>query len=237
VGVFKRAKEKGMTDMEAALQAREATLDFGRMGDSIKSLNQIIPFFNAGLQAADKFMRSFRQYPQIMLIKGLLSITLPSIILSSYYLFFADEDDRNEYLEIPDYQKAQFWHFKAFGQWWKLPKPFTAGRLFGGVAETFINFVYRQDKQAAEEIVTKGLFEFTASIVPVQDWGGSLMPPLLKVAIENATNYSFFMKRNIYAPYLSRYDNFMRYGKNTGEFLKLMGETFNVSHNHPRRAF
>ncbi|MDR1195733.1 MAG: hypothetical protein LBL00_04555 [Endomicrobium sp.] len=229
VAVFKRAKEHGMSDIEAALQAREATLDFGRMGEQVKAANQIIPFLNAGIQAADKFLRTFKQHPEMMLIKGLATITLPSLIMSAYYLFFAPDDERNEYLEIPDYQKAQFWHFKAFGQWWKLPKPFTAGRLFGGLPEQFVNFVYRKDSRAAQEIITKGLFELAQSIIPVDDYGASLMPPLIKVAVENITNYNFFMRRNIYPSYLEGYDNFMKYGKNTGEFLKLLGETLDIS--------
>jgi hypothetical protein len=53
-GVYQKTKNKGASDIEAAAAAREATLDFARMGSAIKFLNRLIPFFCQPYQAWQK---------------------------------------------------------------------------------------------------------------------------------------------------------------------------------------
>ncbi|MDR1951991.1 MAG: hypothetical protein LBQ37_00560 [Elusimicrobiota bacterium] len=232
IGVFKAAKEKGLTDAQAGFEAREATLDFARMGTAIKYANQIVPFLNAGIQGVDTMWRAFKGNKLGFTMKGLLALTLPSMIMEVWYLCYADDDDRDEFLEIPEYERNIYWFFKTKGKWIKIPKPFSLGFIFGSVPERIIESVYKRaqginDKSAREEL-WEILMGVIASVSPIQDVG-FVIPPIVKVPIENMSNYSFFMERNLYSPYLDKLPASERYNANTSNIAKWIGKNTNTS--------
>lgn len=56
---YKMCREAGMNPQKAFYAAMDITVNFRRNGINSKTLNQFIPFFNAGVQATDKMMRYF----------------------------------------------------------------------------------------------------------------------------------------------------------------------------------
>ena len=66
---------KPLTAQEAALVSRDITLDFSRRGSHTKKANQVIAFFNATIQGADKMARAFKEDPRGMTVKTMLYIT------------------------------------------------------------------------------------------------------------------------------------------------------------------
>ena len=88
LGEFKKAKAKGKSAREAALDAREVTLDFARMGTSIKGINSVVAFYNASVQGTDKYLRSMRADPIGTTLRTVASVTVPSMI------FYAHEPGR-----------------------------------------------------------------------------------------------------------------------------------------------
>lgn len=56
---YKMCREAGMNPQKAFYAAMDITVNFRRNGINSKTLNQFIPFFNAGLQATDKMIRYF----------------------------------------------------------------------------------------------------------------------------------------------------------------------------------
>ncbi len=56
---YKMCREAGMNPQKAFYAAMDITVNFRRNGINSKTLNQFIPFFNAGVQATDKMIRYF----------------------------------------------------------------------------------------------------------------------------------------------------------------------------------
>lgn len=226
IGIYAREKLDSPA-LIAALEAREGTLDFGRSGKQGRFVNRYIPFFNAGVQGVDKLVRTFQKNPAIASIKCLSAITLPSILLTGYYLYAAPDDDRNEYLEIPQWQKDMYWCFKVGDNWWRVPKPFEIGYIFGSLPERFMNWAYSRELPEGKELfdIVGGLFNSTS---PITDVGG-FMPPLLRVAVENLSNYNFFTGKELYPKYLDDLEPAERKKKYTSETAQILGQKLNMS--------
>ena len=92
-----------------AVDSRDITLDFTRKGPVSAQANQIIAFWSANAQDAEKFGRTFKKDPKGLLLRSLIGITLPTLLLELYY---RDDED---YQNIPHWQKNLFWIIKAGG--------------------------------------------------------------------------------------------------------------------------
>ncbi len=221
VGVFKRSKQRGKNDLEAMYDALEGTVNFGRGGRITKTANRYIPFLNAGVQGVDRMVRAFKENPIETITMGVATITVPDLLLTNYYL---TSDDKDEYLNIPRWQRDIFFMFKVGDHWVAYPKPFTLGYAFGSVPSRFLEYAYTQDKNAYKEMVT-GLL---GSVSPVNDVSGA-MPQTLKVPMEIMSNYSFFFNNHFYPEYLDKRKPADRYNQNTSEVAKMLGERFELS--------
>lgn len=229
VGVYAKAQRLGVEGLEAALMSREATLDFARGGVVAKNINQYIPFFNAGVQSVDKLLRTFKENPKATMFWGMATITVPSLILSGYYLYGAPEDERREYLEIPQWQKDLFWVFKdPSGQWRRVPKPFSFGYLFGSIPERFMTWGYQGNKPEMQNFWLDFVMGVGGTLSPVYD-PSALLPPLVKTTIEDITNYNFFTGRNIYPAWMDRLEPEKRANKYTSETARAIGGLLGVS--------
>jgi hypothetical protein len=229
VGVYGKAQRLGVQGLEAALMSREATLDFARGGVVAKNINQYIPFFNAGVQSVDKLLRTFKENPKATMFWGMATITVPSLILSGYYLYGAPEDERREYLEIPQWQKDMFWVFKdPSGQWRRVPKPFSFGYLFGSIPERFMTWGYQGNKPEMQNFWLDFVMGVGGTLSPVYD-PSALLPPLVKTTIEDITNYNFFTGRTIYPAWMDRLEPERRANKYTSETARAIGGLLNVS--------
>lgn len=228
IGIYSKSKAAGMSDIDAALEAREGTLDFARGGYKAKTINRYVPFFNAGMQGVDKLIRTFKSNPKATTAWAVGTITMPSVILTGYYLYGAPEDEREEYLEIPQWQKDLFWVFKVNDQWMMLPKPFTLGYVFGSVPERFMTWMYDEDKPEGKEFWLDTIKGIGGAFSPVYD-ASSLMPPMVKVAVESAANYNFFFGEDIYPEWMDNLEPELRKKPSTSDTAVLLGETFNTS--------
>ena len=61
--VFKGALERGLGAKDAAFVARDATIDFAKMGTWMRPLNQAIPFLNARVQGFVNLPRAIVNNP------------------------------------------------------------------------------------------------------------------------------------------------------------------------------
>jgi hypothetical protein len=220
VAVYKRGIGKGMSQIRAGFESREATVDFGRRGSKTKDINAVIAFFNAGIQGTDKMVRSAIKDPVGLTIKGVSTITIPSIL--SYLL---NKDDPG-YHEIPRWQKDLFWIFRVKDAYVRIPKPFAYGQVFGSVPERFMEYLDTKDPDSF-----KGLLDsLYSSVSPVSgDPASGLLATAAKPLIENATNWSFFKDRSLVSE--SRKDLLPadQYDKYTSETSKKIGELINYS--------
>lgn len=209
------------TSEEAALGARDVTLDFSRSGSNEygKFMNKTVAFWNATVQGTDKMIRSFKDNPVGFSSRVFMSITLPSIVL--YYM---NRDDPR-YQELPQWQKDLFWIIPTKDTLIRIPKPFEMGILFGTSVERMLQWMDSKDKSQAA--AKKQLKSFGGTV------GEALMPSWIPTAalpiIEWLTNYSMFMDRNLVSPSQEKLPNKLQYGPNTSAVGKYVGEKLDVS--------
>jgi len=228
VGVFGRALQEGQTPLQATMTSRDATLNFSRRGAKGKVLNRYVPFLNAGIQGVDKLVRTYKDNPKAAAFWSIATITIPSVTIAGYYLYGAPDDEKKEYLEIPQWQKDMFWVFKTEGEWHRVPKPFSIGYLFGSLPERVMTWAHDNDKPDGKEFWLNTVYGVAGAFMPVQDLP-SLLGPLMKTSIESITGYNFFMGREIYPDWMKRLDPEMRSNKYTNETAKAVGKAFKVS--------
>jgi hypothetical protein len=202
---------------EAALESRDITLDFSRRGTHTKRANQVIAFFNATIQGADKMARAFKEDPRGMTVKTMLYITLPSVML-----WYMNKDDER-YQELPQWEKDTFWIIPGKENMYRIPKPFEAGVLFGTSFERMLQYM-DDAKNNRKSVGFKGfggrVFD---SLAP------SFMPTAMIPAVETITNYSLFRQRNIIPQSQENLPARLQYGANSSEVAKFVGDKINVS--------
>ena len=226
LGIYNAMLRKGLTPTQAAFMSREGTLDFARGGRFTKQANRYLTFLNAGVQGTDRVLRTIATNPKQALKVG-MTMAMGQILLSGYYLYLAPDDDRQEYLEIPEYVKNVSYVFKVGDKWWKIPRPFAPGYIFEAIPEKFITWLATNEKPEGLKLFNfaKDLFTSASPITDPSDF----IPVLPKIWIENTANYNFFTERQIYPDYLNQYSPKERYNKNTSETAKLLGEKLNMS--------
>ena len=208
---------KPLTAREAALESRDITLDFSRRGSHTKKANQIIAFFNATIQGADKMARAFKENPRGMTVKTMLYITLPSILL-----WYMNKDDER-YQELPQWEKDTFWIIPGKENMYRIPKPFEAGVLFGTSFERMLQY-FDDAKNNRKSVGFKGFGDRVIdSLAP------SFMPTAMIPVVEAMTNYSLFRQRNIIPQSQENLPARLQYGANTSEVAKFVGDKINVS--------
>lgn len=215
VGLYGKARKKGATTLEAMAEAREGTLDFGRIGSQGRAINQIVAFWNANVQGIDKMRRAFMERPGRTTMKALLGITLPSIIL-----WFINRDDER-YKALPDWQKNFFWIIPVGddGPIIRIPKPFELGLIFGSLPERILDYIYENDPKKLVSIA--GAIRDGA--LP------SVMPTIALPGIEHLTNYSFFRERKLESLGIQRLPEGMRFTPYTTELAKTAGKATDIS--------
>jgi hypothetical protein len=213
IGEARLALNAGKSATQAAFDAREVTLDFQRAGAKARSLNKLSAFFNAKIQGNDKLIRTFIETPAKATLKATLYITLPSVIL---WLLNQDEEGWDE---IPQWQKDIFWLVKVDDTWYRIPKPFELGVLFGSIPERFLEYLKDNDPAGLQEVTRS----FITGLVP------NPIPTGVVPILENTTNYSFFLDRPIVSPSLENLPNQDQYTNTTSETAKLIGAAINYS--------
>lgn len=228
IGTYNAAKRKGMTDADAALQARDASIDFARGGSATKILNRYIPFLNAGFQGLDKMRRAATTNPKAFIAWGTATITVPSLVITGWYLHFAPEEDKKEYLEIPQWQKDLFWVVKVDGAWVRYPKPFTIGYAFGSLPERFLIWADSEGRTDGKELVVELTKGMASALSPVYDPSG-VMPSVFKTYVETVANYDFFRQQRVYPEWMESLPPEQRKSPYTSDTAVAIGEAIGYS--------
>ena len=213
LGEYGKARSKGKTIADAALSAKDITLDFSKAGIFGKSANKIVPFFNAAIQEPARLVQAFKESPAGTSARIGLFITAPSMLLWSM------NHDQEWYKELPQYQKDLFWIFKSGETVYRIPKPFGLGVFFGSGPERMLDHFYGKDPNAMS-MWAKTTFD---AFVP------NIMPTVFSALAEWNSNYSQFMERNIVPQKELKLPNAMQYGPDTSTLAKFIGEKTDTS--------
>jgi len=183
---FRRAKEAGASDVEAANASKDVTLNFARGGFKGRVANRLIPFYNAQIQDLDKFRREHDprnlKNASKVAAKGFLYITVPSLLT-----WWLGQDDE-EIQKLPEWRKQFFWNIRVGDQVFSLPKPFLLGQVYGTSVERALDYATDKDPNAV-----KKWFRDTLQMAnPLPLVNPSVMPAGFKPAVEAMANHSFF---------------------------------------------
>jgi hypothetical protein len=241
---FHRMRGRGAGNQEAALAARDVTIDFSRGGEFTKWANAFIPFFNVGFQAPAQIGRAlFNPTTAPKAWAGLVStVIIPTIGLEAYNRQF------KEYEDVPQYDKDRgLIIMDPRGSTGKI-NPET-GRVTPryvplnlrewspfaiAVREAMARTIYNEPNRDPREVayaVLKAVSPIdpptTPNLTPsVESFGKmalDVMPPAFRVGAELAGNYDRFRDRQIVPDALKRLPNDQQYTSDTSESAKLLG--------------
>lgn len=227
LGIFERAQGK-VSDIEAAFQSREGSIDFARRGAKTKVISALYTFLNARLQAIDKLVRTAIERPVETLSKIIAVAVIPSVI---NYLLNRDDP---YYWEIPQWQRDLFWIIPirrgtgVMGKkpiYLRIPKG-DVGVIFGTSTEKILESM---DKSRGGKLeLDKLAISIIKESMPISDIGGFL-PVAARVPVELMANEKFFYGRPIVSRGQELLEPREQYGPFTSETSKALGKVFNIS--------
>ncbi len=231
---FKSGIAGGEDVTEAAFKSRDISLDFAKAGNSVKVLNQVIPFLNAGIQGSEKLARLYRTNPVAATASTSLMFGLPTVMLYQHNSQFKD------YQDVPDSEKQNNWliiardrtpeeiaaNEKVIGI--KIPKGFL-GRIVSNSAESAMAFANNRDPQTFLNFGLDTLEGISPVGLPVdkERFGRTLSriaPPALKAGIEGITNTNLYFGSKIVPQSLENLPPSEQYREKTPGIYKAAGQ-------------
>jgi hypothetical protein len=186
VGEYRLARKKGKSPQEAAIDARDVSLDFDRQGALARPFNAITPFFSASINGTTRFIETHTKNPVRTFMRGVVGTTIPTILL---WMLNKDDDD---YKEAEAWKKNLFWLFptkylpepigKVFGPFIMIPRAHLYGLVYGNSVERMLEAWYQKNQDAFDGF---GTDLYQAATPPV---GLAAIKPIF----EAIANYSFF---------------------------------------------
>jgi hypothetical protein len=239
MSVFTGALKNGKTAQEAAKIARNATVDFGKSGQTIQVLNKLIPFLNARIQGFSNLGSAIARDPTMAVRSLMWSAAYPQAVLTSF-------NSRYEsYKNIPDYEKRKYWivmvgeskgkdlqgNSITTPHYLKIPK---------GEAQQAVSNVVERVLTIGQEKYPDSTLAFTGKLIgdisPVTE--SSLLPTGFQQVVELKTNYSLFKDKPIEGQYTkvgnkwfetSKIEPRYRTSLNTSVAAKFIGNALNWS--------
>jgi len=230
-------KESG--DITLAHNRARELINFNRRGASkfMRAMTHIVPFFNSWAQGTDLMYRGFtgedassgvnRRAARNMFISRIAFMTGMGFLYAS--LMSEDEG----YQETSDDVRDRAWVLPkqfsdAFGmsQPFKIPVPIELGFLFKSIPERTVQYMNehaKEENQPALKVVLD-TFRDAAAV-----YGMEPIPAILRPAMENLTNYSFFNHRALVPPSLQNAPKELQFTSSTSEFAKSLGKQTSTS--------
>lgn len=233
-------------EMLAGVLAREVTTDFRRHGSATYAVRMGSAFWNAGLQGWDRTARAFQKDPKGTFVKAVAAITVPSILL---WLLNHDDDDYNELPQwmrdfywliplpfdadnLPDWVRSDYdpnlmveIGAPVAGQgrkmWWKIPKPFGMGLIFGTLPERALGMIFDNDDTGMARAMKDTMMREFENLIPT--------PTAWTPIVEAMTNYQLYFHRPIVPRELEGVAPEDQWVANSSELSKTVGDWLNVS--------
>lgn len=194
---YEKLRADGVDEMSAALMASRAArdlVDFGVSGTWVGTLNQVTPFLNAAVQGIRATTRAMTRNPAGFAVRWAMFSVVPSL-LAYGWAASGDEDDLEEYVELPAWRRDLFWNFKMGGIWISIPKPFELG-VTGSAVERGVEAAHRVAKGEDVAEATNRAFDGYAgslakSVIPVEADSMVLsFGPLIETFLANKSFYT-----------------------------------------------
>ena len=241
LGTFERAKMVGMTGEDAALMARQSTIDFNRGGTWTKVANQWIPFLNARFQSRVVLAQALKRDPKNTIAKIAVAVGIPGLATYAWNrLYHSDLYD-----DIPEYIKQNYFVIITgkgkdergvdAPQYLVISKG-DVGQMAWNPVEFGLDKMWEKDTESAK----KFLVNYLSDLSPVEfarqgelslsKAAGGLLPPVVKGFAEDWANLNLYTGREIVPHYMGKSKPpELQYKENTPETYKWLGKKLDVA--------
>lgn len=242
---YKICREKlGMTPQEAFYESCDITVNFRRGGVQARTLNKVIPFFNAGVQGMDKYVRwqTCEEIPYSITSKErskairsrMVAYLAASAALAAlfYGMNARTQEDRDNYAQLSNYTKNNYWCIPlGGGKYLTIPKPreiAVPSSLMEAAAEKYLN----GNPHAMDEFygyAADTCLPNVASDLAQADIGGAIGNlGVLGTGVRMFANKDFLGKP-IVSSGMQNLEPKDQYNNRTSKLAKAVGDAFNVS--------
>ena len=192
---FKKAKEAGLDDynanLQAAFEARDL-LDFAVVGEYMQVVNQLVPFSNAAVQGLKRSIMAAKEDPKGFMLRWGMYAVVPAL-MQRVLIGLMGDDREKEYQQLPDFQRDLFYNIPLTDNlWMSIPKPFELGVMASG-AERLLDAAFYGNEKAFDGYAGS----VARSTLPIDE--NALWGPYQGL-IQALSNYDFFRKKHIIPP-------------------------------------
>lgn len=246
LGVFQKALSKGATTREAAFSAREATVDFSKMGDTMKVFNMWVPFVNARIQGTVNVGKAVADAAVNPKKAAELTLKVGGIAIAPFVAAYANNVTRfpEVWDDIADYEKKNnailiYGNHKdesgKYDQVIKIPKG--EFQYFIDPVEDILNYTRGKNPDLFKSIIVDAISDISpVSITPQDTIGetalqatGQLLPPPVKAGVETLTNKNLYTMRDIVPRSMQEAKASEQYKKYTPLIAKEIGSWLGIS--------
>lgn len=239
--VYDKLRKQGLSHQDAGLKAafaaRNVTVDFQRMGASMKAFNMVIPFLNPNIQGTAQIFTNIQERRYDVALK------MGSLTAAAAGLWALNKDDPRM-KEIPQWQKDMFYiimmdewvpSIKAeignpntrlnedgtyetnIGKIIRLPKPQGMIASSSQSVEAYLDYLHSQDPDKGE-VLRKEILKAFLPDTPIN-------PTAFSVPMQLRTNYDTYRDKQLVPWYLesSRLPH-RRYTKSTSSAAKFLSQ-------------
>jgi len=238
---YKLCREKyGMTPQEAFYESTDITVNFRRGGVQSRTINKVIPFFNAGVQGIDKFARwvSADDAPAGQRGKAVRGRVLAFLSASAalagliYGLNSKSEEDKKNYAQLSNYTKNTYWCIPmGDGKFFTIPKPREIAVL-SSFMEACAEYYGNRNEHAFDEFYSYTADTMLPNVVSdlaQLDLGGAVGNLGFLGTIVRIFANRDFLGKPIVSSGLQSLEPKDQYTSRTSELAKIIGQAFNVS--------
>jgi hypothetical protein len=216
-------------ELLAQTRAREL-INFTRRGSSatMRTAARVIPFFNAYAQGMDVLYRAASGIDgsssgeRVAARRMFMSrVAIMTAFGFAYALAMSDDEG---YENATDEVRDNNWLLPGG---YKIPVPKELAFIFKSIPERIVQYMQRLGT-AEEQDITKAL----GSVVKAgfSAYGSpNAVPSFIRPVLENMTNYSFFLQRELESASMQRREPGQRFTSSTSELAKALGEATNMS--------
>jgi hypothetical protein len=241
IGTYSRAKASGLAPGDAAMMARESTIDFSRGGSWTKVANQFIPFLNARVQGRLKVAEALKNDTKNTLGKVFISAVVPGVAAYAWNrLNYSDLYD-----DIPEHIRQNYFTLitgtdkDAKGR--TVPKYMVIakgdlGQMAMNPLEYGFDRLWEKDRQGVSKFLVNYLNDLSPvdfareGEVSLSKAAGSVLPPIVKGFAEDWANLNLYTGREIVPYYMGKTKPpELQYTENTPATYKWLGEKLGIA--------
>ncbi len=214
-GEYLSTIQRGGTKAEAIHNAAEVTTNFARHGNYTKTIDALMPYLNAQVQGADKFIRSMSKPTNIAKAIGI--VTTPA---AGFYVL-NQVVDKGGYDQLDNRTKDNYFLIPlGAGKFIKIAKTREAGVLFGSLFERIARTAQ------GEKESFKGFYNtVSTTFLPNNPITNNIFSPFTY----NLPTNKDFAGRTITPQDMQNMSPYLRYDEKTSGIAKTIGKIFNLS--------